>query len=71
MCFAILRITFKNDKAVQTIDCDSQTSMKTKISECQAKDQVARIGVFMCSQHIERVEEWKAKPYTPPDEATP
>jgi len=68
MCFAILRVTFKNDKATQTVDCDSQASMKTKISELQAKEQVARIGVFMCQQHIERVENWQAIPYTPPEE---
>lgn len=65
MCHAILRVTFKNDKTVQTVQCDTTSLMNTKISELQGNEQVSKIGVFVCQQHIERIEEWRAKPYTP------
>jgi hypothetical protein len=69
MCHAILRVSFKNDKTLQNLTCDTAGAMRTKISELQANEQVQRIGVFVCQQHIERVEKWSAKPYV--EEATP
>jgi len=66
MCYAILRVTYKNDKGATMNDCDSPLAMKTKVNELQAKPEVLKIGVFVCTQHIERVEEWKATPYAAP-----
>ena len=63
MCHAILRVTYKNDKGATTSECDTPASMSTKISELKAKPEVLKIGVFVCQQHIERVEDWKATPY--------
>lgn len=66
MCFAILRVSYKNDKGATTSECDSPAAMKIKIAELQAKPEVSKVGVFVCQQHIERVENWVATPYTAP-----
>lgn len=66
MCYAILRVSYRNDKQVTVHECDSQADMDRKIVDKRATDQVARIGVFLCHRHIERTEQWVETPYSPP-----
>ena len=64
MCYALIRVTYKGEKGKpETLDCNSESELSTKIAEIQGRDQVLRIGVFKCDYHIERTEKWISTPY--------
>lgn len=64
MCFAILRVSYEGDTGKpEILTVDSAEHLDTKISEVKARPKVARIGVFKCDYHIDRVEKWESTPY--------
>ncbi len=72
MCYSLLLVSFKNDKARETKECSTEADEREKISELRSKDQVAKIAVFRCQRHVIREEVWSEVPYSPPTiEKTP
>ena len=71
MCFSILQVSFKADKAKETKECASEQDEREKIAELRDKDQVVKIAVYRCQRHVRREEIWSEVPYSPPVEVTP
>jgi len=64
MCYALLRVNYEQDSAKpEILTCDSEDHLQSKIKEVQSRVKVARIGVFKCDYHIDRIEEWRSTPY--------
>lgn len=64
ICFAILRVSYEGDTGKpDMLTVDSAEHLDNKIKEVQARAKVARIGVFKCDYHIDRVERWISTPY--------
>jgi hypothetical protein len=66
MCYSLLLVTFKNDKARETKECATEQDEREKIADLRVKDQVAKIAVFRCQRHVVREEVWNEVPYSPP-----
>lgn len=60
MCFAILRVKFKDGSAPVTVDAASEEAADTLVAQYREQAGVLSIKVFQISHGIERQEQWVA-----------
>lgn len=55
---------------MQTVEVDKQADLQLKLEEIKTRAQVSKIGVFLCSHSVERIESWNTTAYAAKEEKT-
>lgn len=66
MCYAILKVGYRNDKERKNFDVPLQENLEARIREHQSKPEVMKVEVFVCNHVISKKESWDESPYKAP-----